>query len=242
MTNIRFYAADLAAYNNGVLHGVWIDADTDVDVMQDEINAMLRKSPYPNVTVPDYEATARAAGWSDDRNAAMPTHKNDVGYWVKPGKYDSDGELTGYDNAELVCVGEGLTALQVPSAEEWAMHDMEGLPKFFGEYSGLSAVADYMELAEEQGSIDSEDLRAIVDDYGSVEDAKSALEDNFCGIYESFKDYAEETADEQMACYGKTKEVEWLTRYFDYDAFARDLKMDMHTIELPSGDVAVFHA
>lgn len=186
---IRFYAADLAAYNNGVLHGVWIDADTDTGVMQDAINAMLRKSPYPNVMVECPE-----------------------------------------------------TGKQVPSAEEWAMHDMEGLPKYFGEHSGLKAIAEYMELVEEQDSIDADNLRAIVDDYGSVAEAKSALEDNFCGIYDSFKDYAEETADEQIGCYGKTKEVEWLSRYFDYDAFARDLKMDMHTIELPSGDIAVFHA
>ena len=61
----RFYAACLASYNNGVLYGVWIDASTDVDEMQEAINAMLRGSKFPNVTIPDYEAAARAAGWSD---------------------------------------------------------------------------------------------------------------------------------------------------------------------------------
>lgn len=42
---IRFYAADLAAYNSGRLHGVWIDATSDADEMQEQVNAMLAASP-----------------------------------------------------------------------------------------------------------------------------------------------------------------------------------------------------
>ncbi|MEE8060133.1 MAG: antirestriction protein ArdA [Pseudomonadales bacterium] len=42
---IRIYVADLAAYNNGKLHGVWIDALGDLDDIQDQINAMLAQSP-----------------------------------------------------------------------------------------------------------------------------------------------------------------------------------------------------
>lgn len=48
----RIYVACLASYNNGVLHGAWIDVDgKDADELQEEINAILRSSPYPNVTV-----------------------------------------------------------------------------------------------------------------------------------------------------------------------------------------------
>ena len=47
-TNIKFYAADLAAYNNGTLHGVWIDATSDADDMQDAVDAMLAQSPVPD--------------------------------------------------------------------------------------------------------------------------------------------------------------------------------------------------
>jgi len=47
----RFYAADLAAYNSGILHGIWVDATSDADEMQEQIAAMLRASPCPNVTV-----------------------------------------------------------------------------------------------------------------------------------------------------------------------------------------------
>jgi len=48
---MRFYAACLASYNAGVLHGAWIEASDDVAEMQMEVNAMLRASPFPNVTV-----------------------------------------------------------------------------------------------------------------------------------------------------------------------------------------------
>ena len=41
----RVYAACLAAYNNGILHGEWIDADQDVDDIHAEIQAMLKRSP-----------------------------------------------------------------------------------------------------------------------------------------------------------------------------------------------------
>lgn len=54
----QIYVADLAAYNNGVLHGRWIDAAQDEDEIREEIAEMLRNSPYPNAeewAVHDYE-------------------------------------------------------------------------------------------------------------------------------------------------------------------------------------------
>jgi antirestriction protein len=46
MTNeIRIYVADLAAYNAGYLHGVWIDATQELDDIQAEVSAMLKASP-----------------------------------------------------------------------------------------------------------------------------------------------------------------------------------------------------
>lgn len=44
-TDIKFYAADLAAYNNGRLHGAWITATNDAEEMQEAVNAMLAASP-----------------------------------------------------------------------------------------------------------------------------------------------------------------------------------------------------
>ncbi|MEV8022472.1 antirestriction protein ArdA [Streptomyces sp. NPDC086554] len=41
----QIYAACLAAYNNGILHGEWIDATQDPDSINHEIQLMLERSP-----------------------------------------------------------------------------------------------------------------------------------------------------------------------------------------------------
>ncbi|WP_315751339.1 antirestriction protein ArdA [Bradyrhizobium sp. SZCCHNS3055] len=64
---MRFYAACLASYNNGRLHGAWIDASEDTHAMQEQISAMLRASPFPNVMVthPDTgESVPSAEEWA----------------------------------------------------------------------------------------------------------------------------------------------------------------------------------
>ncbi len=63
MTNVsdsspRIYVACLAAYNNGYLHGAWIDADQDAEQIRDEIAAMLARSPIEDAeeyAIHDYE-------------------------------------------------------------------------------------------------------------------------------------------------------------------------------------------
>ena len=53
----RIYVACLAAYNNGCLHGRWIDATTPDEVMA-EVRAMLVTSPLPDAeewAIHDYE-------------------------------------------------------------------------------------------------------------------------------------------------------------------------------------------
>lgn len=170
---MKIYAACLASYNNGILHGAWIDASSDADEMQEAVNAMLASS-------------------------------------------------------------------KIPDAEEFAIHDYDGLPSSFGEYPGLETIAEFVELCEEFDHIDSDDMAKIIADFSDLAEARSALNDDFCGIYDCFRDYADEAADEMLACHD-AKADSILVRYFDYDAFARDLNMDMRTIDLNSG-IAVFHS
>lgn len=57
-TEPQIYVACLAAYNNGKLHGRWISATQSPDVIQDEINEILKSSPEPFAeewAVHDYE-------------------------------------------------------------------------------------------------------------------------------------------------------------------------------------------
>ena len=54
----RIYVACLAAYNNGYLHGRWIDAAQDAEDIHMEVSAILRASPIPLTeewAIHDYE-------------------------------------------------------------------------------------------------------------------------------------------------------------------------------------------
>lgn len=44
-TSPQIYIADLAAYNNGILHGAWIDATQSIDSIRDEVDVILGDSP-----------------------------------------------------------------------------------------------------------------------------------------------------------------------------------------------------
>ena len=55
---VRIYVACLAAYNNGVFHRRWIDAEQDANGIRDEISAMLKASPISGAeayAIHDYE-------------------------------------------------------------------------------------------------------------------------------------------------------------------------------------------
>jgi antirestriction protein len=73
----RIYVACLAAYNNGELHGAWIDADQDADAIRGEIAVILTTSPEPNAeewAIHDYEGFGdhKLSEWEDiDDVAAM---------------------------------------------------------------------------------------------------------------------------------------------------------------------------
>lgn len=57
-TTPRIYIVCLAAYNNGKLHGQWIDANQDPAEIRLEITAMLKASPEPGAeewAMHDYE-------------------------------------------------------------------------------------------------------------------------------------------------------------------------------------------
>lgn len=55
---IRIYAACLAAYNNGILHGCWINAHQEPEDIYSAIGEMLRASPIQDAeewAIHDYE-------------------------------------------------------------------------------------------------------------------------------------------------------------------------------------------
>lgn len=57
-TTPKIYVACLAAYNNGKLHGEWIEATQEPEAIHAEIQAMLKASPEPDAeewAIHDYE-------------------------------------------------------------------------------------------------------------------------------------------------------------------------------------------
>ena len=56
--DIKIYVADLAAYNAGILSGVWIDATLEPDDIYEQISALLAQSPVAGAeefAIHDYE-------------------------------------------------------------------------------------------------------------------------------------------------------------------------------------------
>ena len=170
MSETRIYAACLASYNNGVLHGAWIDCGglSGDDLREEITRRVLLTSRFPNVTV----------------------------------EHPETGE-------------------QVPSAEEWAIHDHEGFGGLVGEYTSLDTIAEVAEALED----DSDGykliaLRYLVENNGySLGSAIDKIDDVFVSD-QSMRDWAYDRFDE---CHegGVDALPEMIRHAIDWDEVAR---------------------
>ena len=117
-----------------------------------------------------------------------------------------------------------------PDAEEWAFHDYDDFPNM-GEYPNLEDVCKWMELAEEYSN-QKEYFNAIYDNFRSIEDTETTLENGFGG-YKSFRDYADELADDMMDNQDLTNDHP-LILYFDYDKHKEAMSHNYTVYEHPS--------
>ena len=108
-------------------------------------------------------------------------------------------------------------------AEEWAIHDYEGFGTLrISEYEGIETVHQYAEFIlehEETGTL------LLSEFCGDLEHSRNILE-NYIGCYSSLADYAQELIEET------TQIPENLSFYIDYEAMARDMKLNGEIIEL----------
>ncbi|MEJ7928286.1 antirestriction protein ArdA [Sphingobium sp. AN641] len=162
----RIYVACLAAYNNGVLHGAWIEAKQEAWAIYDGIRAMLDISP-------------------------------------------------------------------ITDAEEWAIHDHEGFEGIeLCEYAGIEGVAEKAAFIAAHGKLGAE----LFTYYGSLAEARDALEDRYHGQFESVADFMQESTEGSMTI---PKRLQY---YIDWQAMARDAELsgDLFTIQTAHDQVHVF--
>jgi antirestriction protein len=109
----RIYAASLSDYNNGILHGRWIDATSDVEEMQHAINEMLAASPttarygeqaeewaihdfddFGDIRVGEHHSLATVAKWAK----GIERHGEAFAAWVAHVGETSDDLIEPFEN------------------------------------------------------------------------------------------------------------------------------------------------
>lgn len=120
---------------------------------------------------------------------------------------------------------------------EWAIHDHEGLGPFYSEFLSLSTVAVLAEKADEL----NDEWSAYCAYCGNVGELGEGADiedfrDAYHGHYDTFRDFAEETFDEQYL----ESIPEYVRPFIDYDAYARDLGHAYFEERADDGGVWVF--
>jgi len=131
-TEPRIYVACLAAYNNGRLHGEWIDADQSADELHEAVARMLAASPQPgaeewaihdyegfgSLRLGEYESLERVATIA----AGIAKHGDAFSAWLS---YDESQDVTDMQSFEDAYRGEwdSLRAYAEDYAESTGMYD-----------------------------------------------------------------------------------------------------------------------
>lgn len=167
-TQYRIYVACLASYNNGVLHGEWIDCDDMTAAsLQHEVNKILQTSSHPNV-----EANCHLC----DGESFYPTELDTCPFCKGSGKVLSAEEYAIHDHegfpantvgeysslSEVAELVEGLESCDNPEALEAFMDAFgsdikEALKNFEDAYCGeYKSEIDYAyEFIDSTGMLDS---------------------------------------------------------------------------------------
>ncbi|HWZ23392.1 MAG TPA: antirestriction protein ArdA [Cytophagaceae bacterium] len=163
-TTPKIYVACLAAYNNGHLHGEWIEANQDAEAISDQIKEMLAKSPIAGAeewAIHDYEGFCglRLSEYESIENvaemAAMIKEHGEA--WAKFAEYEGI-EYATVERFEEAYAGEWVS--EEDFAESLAEETME-IPQHLAFY------IDYEKLARDlfindYFSADSENCKVYV--------------------------------------------------------------------------------
>jgi len=155
-----------------------------------------------------------------------------VGGWLYPLEYDS---FTDFEKA---------IAKITRFADEIAVHDYDDFPNM-GEYPNHESIYN-LAHALDNSHLDNEIIIKYFNDYygydfEELEDEIQDIEDAFISTYDTFKDFADERADEDIINIIDKDAQQFVFNNFDYEGYAIDLRHSYNVIDLNNYQVAIFH-
>jgi len=158
--------------------------------------------------------------------ACLAAYNNGIlhGAWI-------DAEQDAYSIYDEV--RDMLNASPIGRAEEWAIHDYEGLEGVqISEWEGFEEVSKIAAFIADHGALGGK----LLSYYGDLEEAEKAIDDRYAGEYESLAEFARSITEETGADI-----PEKLAFYIDYEAMGRDLAIsDVFTVETAFNEIHVF--
>lgn len=139
-----------------------------------------------------------------------------IGAWIA---------LDGLDADEIrAAVSAVIAASPFLGAEEYAIHDWDGIPSSFGEWPDWDAVAAYVGAMADLDDSDREAFAAYIADIGASVDSDSldGFREAYNGCHRSGEDFAAELADEIGAV---PESPVWPCSHIDWEAAWRDLEI-----------------
>ncbi len=154
------------------------------------------------------------------------------------GNYNENGADGGQwitlpmEEDELEEVLENIAALMEDNDPEWFINDYEWtIDTELGDVHEMDSILEWNERCQEADDLEeyeAEEIAAAMEAYGYTFTEAYERQQRGCFVFYAGRDLqevAEEIADE---CY-LYNAPEFLARYFDYEAFARDLSFDGYT-------------
>jgi len=112
--------------------------------------------------------------------------------------------------------------------DEWGIHDSDGFGNYIvSESHDLSDLCDVAELINDCQDFPPKLVTSLIQDYG-IDEAKSKMDDDFIGEFDSVTDLAYQHIDDSGLLHNVDKTI---TMYFDYKAFGNDLVLNGEVLE-----------
>jgi len=156
------------------------------------------------------------------------------------GNYNENGADGGewitlpMDADELTETMDRVAAAMGDNDPEWFVNDYEWTteiePREIGEMENITELNEWIDELSSMDEWDQKEIAAAMEAWGySFAEAMDKQQRGCFTFYADIdlQELAYELADEEIACYtADGKAPSFLTRYFDYEAFARDLAFD----------------